>query len=85
MAKTKAEKIYQEKYRKAHPEFDKKYRQKHWVLRVTFTTAERDRLKKMFGEELHRTARRLIRTELLKREFMAPDSPPENQSPIPVV
>jgi hypothetical protein len=56
-------------------EFDKNYRRKHWVLRIAFTAAEHERLQKAFGGDVHQTARRLIRVEMLKREFMTPDKP----------
>lgn len=73
MTRSKAEKIYQKKYRQDHPEFDKNYRRRHWVLRLNFTTAEGDRLRKVFGTEVHQIARRLIRVELMKRELLAPE------------
>jgi hypothetical protein len=53
-------------------EFDKNYRKKHWVLRISFTANERDRLKKIFGNDLHRIVKSVIRLEMLKRELMGP-------------
>jgi len=73
MPKTKAQKTYQKKYRRDHPEYDQNYKEKHWVLRLTFTNQERDRLRAAFGSELNEIARRLIRVELLKREFVKAD------------
>jgi len=74
MPKTKAAKTYQRKYRKEHPEYDQNYKDKHWVLRITFTVVERDRLQKAFGDDLHQIARRLIRVEMLKRELSVPEN-----------
>ena len=73
MAKVKAATVYQRKFRKSHPDVDKNYRKNHWILRISFTKAEGDRLQKIFGLELHQVAKRLIRVELLKREFMKSD------------
>lgn len=57
-------------YRKAHPEIDKDYRKRHYVLKITFTAAEGERLKKTFGANLQQSAKSLIRIEMLRREFL---------------
>ena len=78
MAKTKARKTYQKKYRKDHPEYDRNYRERHQKeiaeykrlnpdLRFRVPLQDKEELEALFGDQLFVVLKGLIRKELLHR------------------